>query len=59
VEVQNRGKPIAHIVPIRDSAESDLDAFWANWDRLANAIGESWPEGVSAEKAIAEDRRDL
>jgi prevent-host-death family protein len=59
VEVQHRGEPIAHIVPIERHPQQDLEVFWASWERLEREIGANWPDGVGAAEAIAEDRRDL
>ena len=60
-EITYHGRVIARIVPVREasSEDSSRSAFWERWDRLAQAIGERWPEGVSAVDAVREGRRDL
>lgn len=40
-------------------SKEELDAFWQKWDRLAEEIGEEWPEGVSVVDAVNDVRRDL
>jgi prevent-host-death family protein len=59
-EITYHGRVIARIVPVTE-AGSPLSAseFRERWDRLAQAIGERWPEGVSAVDAIREGRREL
>lgn len=60
-----RGREVAHIVPassfVKDKETNlahDLKV-WAQMEDLAEEIGALWPEGVSAEEAIREQRREL
>ena len=60
-----RGREGAHIVPassfVKDKETNlahDLKV-WAQMEDLAEEIGALWPEGVSAEEAIREQRREL
>ncbi len=54
-----RGVPVARLVPTRsgETAERVLESVWMEMDRLAEEIGRKWPEGVSAEEAVSEQRR--
>ena len=38
-------------------SEEEVDAFWAPWRRVWDAIGDEWPEGVPAVDAVREQRR--
>jgi prevent-host-death family protein len=59
VAVTHRGRVVAMIVPAgaTTARREDLASIWAEMDRLAEEIGELWPEGVSAVQAVSEDRR--
>ncbi len=61
VDVTYRGRVVARVVPVEPapSVQNDWRAFWADWDWLADEIGAEWPEGVSAQDAINDVRRDL
>lgn len=66
IDVTYRGRVVARLVPAEQRAfqempisKEELDAFWRKWDRLAEEIGEGWPEGVSAVDAVNDVRRDL
>ncbi len=61
VVITYRGRPVARIVPTRsgETAEKVLESVWLDMDRLADEISRRWPEGVSAEDAVREQRRDL
>lgn len=62
VEITYRGRVVARIVPAerrRGPDPEELEAIWAERDRLAEEIAKHWPEGVSAVDAIREDRREL
>jgi prevent-host-death family protein len=66
IEVTCRGKVVAQLVPAgltlpqeRPINKEELDAFWKEWDRLSEEISKDWPEGVSAQDAINDVRRDL
>jgi prevent-host-death family protein len=61
VDVTYRGRVVARVIPVEGgpSVRSDWQAFWADWDRLSAEISAEWPEGLSAEDAINDVRRDL
>jgi prevent-host-death family protein len=50
VEITDRGKVIAQLIPARESkAESkEASAVWTDLERLATEIGARWPAKVSA-----------
>jgi prevent-host-death family protein len=61
IAITYRGREIARIVPTEDpqaNLEHDLKV-WAEMDELAKEIGAIWPEGVSVEQAVREQRREL
>ena len=58
-DVTYRGKVIAKLVPV-ESKEFDREEFdrvWAEMDEIAREVSKTWPKGVSAAEAVAEDRR--
>jgi len=59
--VTHRGRTIARIVPEEPPAadEFDLDAWWADVDRIGSELAQKWPPGLTAAQAIAEDRGRL
>jgi antitoxin (DNA-binding transcriptional repressor) of toxin-antitoxin stability system len=60
VEVADDETIIARIVPAETSMDLQaLEEWWGQVDQLAEEIGRSWPEGVSAADAVAEQRRSL
>jgi prevent-host-death family protein len=61
VDVTYRGQVVARVIPVQSgpSVQNDWRAFWADWDKLSAEISAEWPEGVSAEDAINDVRRDL
>ena len=61
VEVTFRGEAIARIVPVQSHGPSpaEVDSLWTELDDLAAEISAAWPQDVSAELAIAEERRNL
>lgn len=61
VELTLHGRPIARLVPIQATAESEDNwrSVWAEMDRLAEEISAHWSEGVSAADAVAEGRSRL
>jgi prevent-host-death family protein len=61
IDVKHRGRVVARLVPaVPELTEAkSFDEVWAEMDRLAAEISESWPEGVSAADAIADVRREL
>ena len=57
-QVTYHGEPVALIIPLGTSSNmEEADQAWAAIDHLATEIGARWPEGVSAEEAVAEGRR--
>lgn len=61
VEVTRHGQVIARLVPAHQPQPSDRDAngAWTELNQLAAEISALWPEGVSAQNAINDVRRDL
>jgi prevent-host-death family protein len=59
-EITYRGRAVARLVPVTEPATAESpEAFWAELDRVAAEIGKRWPEGLSAEEAVSEQRREL
>jgi antitoxin (DNA-binding transcriptional repressor) of toxin-antitoxin stability system len=59
VEITRLGRVVAHLAPAPVRPAAGTAEFWAEWDALAERIGRTWPEGVSAADAVKEDRREL
>ena len=61
VAITLRGKVVARLVPVETPEDRRERAMrvWKDMDELAAEIGRSWPKGVSAVEAIAEQRREL
>ncbi len=60
IEITYRGRVVGKIVPVKREVDRErLAAVWAKMDRLAEEISEYWPEGVSAEEAVRDVRREL
>jgi prevent-host-death family protein len=61
VDVTYRGRVVARLIPVNQPqpSEDDLNALWADMDRLAAEIGMHWPGGVSAVEAVDDVRRSL
>ena len=61
VEVTKHGQVIARLVPAYPSSPIDRDAngAWSELNALAAEISAMWPQGVSAQDAIDDVRRDL
>ena len=60
IDVTYRGEVIARIVPVARASKARARATRAVWDdldRLAREIGAVWPKGVSAVRAVREQRR--
>ena len=59
--VTYRGKLVARIIPVEDSAQDEPRALstWTAMDRLAEEIGVHWPTGTSAAESVKEQRREL
>ncbi len=60
-EITYHGRVVARLSAVTEPAEAarDPEAFWQNWDRLSEAIGAHWSDGVTAVEAVREGRRDL
>jgi prevent-host-death family protein len=65
-EITDRGEVVARLVPARlmlpqeePLTDEEIDEFWASMDALTAEISADWPEGVSAEDAINDVRREL
>lgn len=61
-EVTYHGRTVARIVPVeapKKKEDVSFEEFLAEWDALAEEIGENWPEGLSAVDAVGESRRRL
>lgn len=52
---------IADLNPDSESEtdQEDMEAVWADMDRLAAEISAKWPADTSTAEAIREDRREL
>jgi prevent-host-death family protein len=67
VDITVRGEVVARLTPTpspsaklqRRMTAQERVGFWKRWDALAEEIGSSWPEGVSAVDAVREQRREL
>ena len=58
VQITYHGKVVALLVPVEPADQTVLETkAWMDIDHLAAEIGARWPKGVSASKAIGEDRR--
>lgn len=58
------GRPVAHLKPITKTELRQIHERWADeWiagvEEVAEQIAKYWPEGVSAEEAVREQRREL
>ena len=57
VQITYHGKVVALLVPAEPHQRPEAEAeAWAELDILAAQIGRRWPEGVSAQRAVAEGR---
>lgn len=59
VEITNRGRVVARLVPVEkpERKRAEATAVWVDMDRLAAEVGAHWPVRLSAEEAVAEQRR--
>ena len=60
VQITYHGKVVAMLIPVEQAREPQAEAqaqAWAELDELAAQIGQRWPEGVSAQAAVAEGRQ--
>jgi prevent-host-death family protein len=52
------GKVVAKMTPVEPvTVANETESAWVSLEKLAAEIGKSWPEGISAADALAEDRR--
>ena len=60
IAIVDHGRIVARLTPAQQQSvdPAELEAFWAEWDRLAAEIGAKWPKGLSAAEAIKQDRRE-
>lgn len=57
VQITYHGKVVAMLVPVEQAKSNEAEmSAWAALDELAVQIGRRWPESVSAQQALAEDR---
>jgi prevent-host-death family protein len=61
VEVTNHGQVVARLVPVHYGRPVDRNenGAWTRLNELISEIGANWPEGVTAQDAINDVRRDL
>jgi prevent-host-death family protein len=61
IEVTRQGKVVARVVPALGGQTVDRDAngAWSELLRLRDEITADWPEGISAQEAVNDVRRDL
>jgi antitoxin (DNA-binding transcriptional repressor) of toxin-antitoxin stability system len=60
IDVVDGEQVIARITPVQTQSERKTrDEWWQEVMRLGEEISKHWPEGVSAEEAISEQRREL
>lgn len=61
IEVTKHGQVIARLIPAHATSAPDRDAngAWTDLKALAKEISAIWPQGVSAQDAINDVRRDL
>ena len=54
-----RGRVVARLVPVEEAGRkrAEAAAVWVEMNQLATEIGAHWPAGLSAEEAVAEQRR--
>ena len=58
VQITYHGKVVALLVPVAEADQTVQEAkAWTDIDNLAAEIGARWPKGLSAYRAIEEDRR--
>jgi prevent-host-death family protein len=58
IEVTYHGEVVARLVPVKRRKPNKKDAaIWVELDQIADEIGRSWPEGVSAVDAVRDVRR--
>jgi prevent-host-death family protein len=57
VQITYHGKVVALLIPAEQATDAEEEArAWAALDELAAQIGQHWPEKLSVQQAIAEER---
>ena len=61
VEVTRHGHVIARLMPVEQlqSDQRDSNGTWTQLNELIREISTKWPEGVTAQDAISDVRREL
>ncbi len=63
IEVTKHGQVIARLIPAHaaqgQALDRDANGAWTDLKALAQEISAIWPQGVSAQDAINDVRRDL
>ena len=61
VEVTRHGHVIARLMPVEQlqSDQRDSNGTWTQLNELIREISTKWPEGVTAQNAINDVRREL
>ncbi|MBI4287253.1 MAG: type II toxin-antitoxin system prevent-host-death family antitoxin [Chloroflexi bacterium] len=60
ISITYRGRIVARLVPVNKKTEkAETLGVWADMDEVAAEIGARWPVGVTAAKAVREQRREL
>lgn len=59
VDITYRGRVVARLVPVAEAEgrRAEAASVWVEMDQLAAEVGAHWPPGLSAEEAVAEQRR--
>jgi prevent-host-death family protein len=56
IQITYHGKVVARIYPVQQPLAEENETSWQTLEQIADEIGRSWPEGVSAVEAIEEYR---
>ena len=63
IDITRQGKVVARMTPVQQAPQSHLrrdeNEAWAKLNTLIDEISDDWPEGVSAQDAINDVRREL
>jgi antitoxin (DNA-binding transcriptional repressor) of toxin-antitoxin stability system len=64
IDIREEDAVVARVIPVAaptvsDAERAEIEQFWSDLDDLSAEISASWPEGVSAEDAINDVRREL
>lgn len=57
IQVTYHGQVVALLVPVKKTKSRNAERAWTQLDHLAAEISANWKEGLSAAKAVSEDRR--